>query len=500
MRVDKNMGQNKAKLERTVITTSRLMDFCSEKELVAQTGHSREEWSLVVLKELMDNALDACEDENISPEIDVEVSENSIRVADNGPGIPAETVQKILDFSVRVSSREAYVAPDRGAQGNALKTILTMPFVLDHGVGRVDITARGIRHAISIKLDSIRQEPIVAYNQEQSFVSERKRPQFVKNGTQVQVFWPDSACSILADAKTRFLQIADDYTFLNPHLTLHLNWMGDEKRIEAIDRDWMKWRPNEPTSPHWYEAEHLTRLIGAYIAHDRDRGSDRTVREFIAEFRGLSSTAKQKKVLDATGLGRVNLSVLANDHEIDRRKVESLLSAMQDTTKPVKPINLGVIGRDNLAAKFEKVGCEMESFDYKKVASESEDGLPFVLETAFGWCEKLSKRRLVLGVNWSPGILNPFRQLGKFGQSLDSILEQQRVGQHEPVVFLLHCAYPRVEYMDRGKSSVVIGGKKEDDSPDERHDDEDNDDDAEHENCSPKNAEGEKEAKTMEVK
>jgi hypothetical protein len=33
----------------------------------------------------------------------------------NLPGIPAATVDGILDFNVRASSREAYVAPDRGA-------------------------------------------------------------------------------------------------------------------------------------------------------------------------------------------------------------------------------------------------------------------------------------------------------------------------------------------------------------------------------------------------
>ena len=37
-------------------------------------------------------------------------------VVDNGPGIPAETINGLLDVSVRVSSREAYVAPDRGSQ------------------------------------------------------------------------------------------------------------------------------------------------------------------------------------------------------------------------------------------------------------------------------------------------------------------------------------------------------------------------------------------------
>ena len=48
-----------ALLDRTTFTTSRLLDFCSRKELIAQTGHRPEVWPLVVLKELVDNALDA---------------------------------------------------------------------------------------------------------------------------------------------------------------------------------------------------------------------------------------------------------------------------------------------------------------------------------------------------------------------------------------------------------------------------------------------------------
>ena len=76
---------------------------------------------------------------------------------DNGPGMPPETVADILDFSSRVSSREAYVAPDRGAQGNALKTILAMPFVLDGAAGHVEICARGLRHRIAFTVDALRR-------------------------------------------------------------------------------------------------------------------------------------------------------------------------------------------------------------------------------------------------------------------------------------------------------------------------------------------------------
>jgi hypothetical protein len=180
------------------------------------------------------------------------------------------------------------------------------------------------------------------------------------------------------------------------------------------------------------------------------------VREFVSEFRGLTGTAKQKKVLEATGLGREPLSALRNDTALDRDKVEDLLAAMQTHSKPVKPPILGIIGKDHFHQRFEAVGCEMDSFQYKKVTDTTE-GVPSVVETAFGWCpEGDDSRRLVTGVNWSPGIINPFRELGHFGQSLDTILSQQRADRDEPVILVLHMACPRVEYTDRGKSAVVV--------------------------------------------
>jgi len=83
--------------------------------------------------------------------------------------------------------------------------------------------------------------------------------------------------------------------------------------------------------------------------------------------------------------------------------------------------------------------------------------VPWVVETAFGWIPDDDRvRRLVTGVNWSPGIINPFRELGSFGQSLDTILSRQRADRDEPVILVLHMACPRVEYTDRGKSAVVV--------------------------------------------
>jgi hypothetical protein len=46
----------KPKLKRVPFTVSRLMEFCTKRELVNQTGHDFTEWPLVVLKELIDNS------------------------------------------------------------------------------------------------------------------------------------------------------------------------------------------------------------------------------------------------------------------------------------------------------------------------------------------------------------------------------------------------------------------------------------------------------------
>jgi len=439
------------KLNRTTFETSRLLEFCSEKELIAQIGHEKEEWPRVALKELVDNSLDACEEAGVAPEITIVVDRDGIAVSDNGPGIPTDTVDGVLNFSVRASSREAYVAPDRGAQGNALKTLVAMPFVLDGDRGRVDVSARGQRHEIAFAVDPIRQKPVIQ--------RETHSAQNVKSGTTIKLWWPDSACLILTDAKDEFLQLADDFTLLNPHLTLTIDWFGERTQTEATTPDWAKWRPSDPTSPHWYGQEHFERLVAAYIAHDQDHGTDRSVRELVKEFRGLTGTAKQKAVLEATGLARTNLSDLTNGEGLRHDVVARLLTAMQKQSKPVKPAALGVIGKDHIARRFQDLGCEMDSFEYGKVLEVDDEGLPTVIETAFGWrgeqCQ--DERRIITGVNWTASIVNPFRTLGSsYGDGLAALLEKQYAGSDEPIVFLLHCACPRVQYTDRGKSAVVI--------------------------------------------
>jgi DNA topoisomerase VI subunit B len=445
------------RLARETFKTSRLLDFCSARELSKQIGHGVEQWPLVIVKELIDNALDAAEEADIAPVIQIEVADGAISITDNGPGIPAETVAGVLDFSVRVSSREAYVSPTRGAQGNALKTIVAMAFALDGTRGETVIESQGTRHEVAFKVDHVRNEPKVDRVCSGSDV---------KIGTRVTVRWPVCACSKLGEAKPHFLQMAEDFGWLNPHLSISATWNGGCcVDLAASNPSWKKWQPHYPTSPHWYDVARLGRLMGAYIARDQDRGREpRTVREFISEFRGLSASAKQKLVLEEVGASRLSLpEFFGAVDQVNTEAIAKLLEAMQRQSKAVKPQDLGIIGKEHLASRFETAGADLRAFRYKHNCGDT-DGIPDLIETAFGYCpEGPPVRRIITGVNWSPAIGNPFRSLGTYGESLDSVLSEQRSGENEPIIFVLHLARPWIDYTDHGKTAIALNGGSGDD-------------------------------------
>lgn len=149
------------RVTRAAFTQSRMMDFFTRKELTMQIGAESHRWGEAILKELIDNALDACESAGIPPEISITSDGDQLAVRDNGPGIPDHVIDGVLDYSVRISTNAAYVSPTRGQLGNALKCVVAAPFVLNGSNGVVEIEANGKKHTIEITLDHIRPEPVI---------------------------------------------------------------------------------------------------------------------------------------------------------------------------------------------------------------------------------------------------------------------------------------------------------------------------------------------------
>jgi DNA topoisomerase VI subunit B len=443
------------------------MEFCTRRELVNQTGHDLWQWPLVVLKELTDNALDACEETEVAPVISITVKGNTIVVADNGPGIPLGTIDGVLDYSIRVSSREAYVSPTRGAQGNALKTILPMAYVLNEhqgesASGKTIIEAHGLAHHIVFTVDHIKQEPKIAHAAKRSSVVRGTRITVELAALQHE---GGQRTDIVEPCRVKFLHLAESYVWLNPHLTLRVSWNGERQiDIKASNPTWRKWLPSWPTSAHWYDPSRFRRYMAAHIAH---RGNI-TVREFVSEFRGLTATAKQKEVLAETGASHVSLHDFFGIQKANTKNIAKLLASLKRHSKLMQPVELGVIGKDHFCCLLEAAGGDPKTFTYNRSLGET-GGIPRVIEFAFGIhrdglgnAGQAPSRKIITGVNWSPGINNPFRQLGRGGEGLDGILAEARANTSQPIIAALHLACPRVAYTDRGKSAIVVDGEEND--------------------------------------
>ena len=364
-------------LARTTFETSRLLEFFTDKELQMQIGWSQVVWPLALVKELVDNALDACEAADIAPEIVVTVEPDAVSVQDNGPGLPERTLVRSLDYLTRVSDKTHYVSPTRGQLGNALKCVWAAPYVAAGERARVEVVTGGLRHTVEVRLDRIVQAPELRH---------AAAPDgFVKTGTLVRLQWPGVA-SFLGGVYGEALHgvqsaetLLHGYGLFNPHATFTLRRDGAPDRTwAATDPTWRKWRPDTPTSPHWYTVDRLRDLVAAYLADERRGPRGRTVREFVAEFNGLTGSAKQKAALAAAGLARARLADLATGDDVDRAKVAALLAAMQAESRPIKPAALGVIGKAHLARRLvDDYGTQEESVTYRKVEEVDDDGLPF---------------------------------------------------------------------------------------------------------------------------
>jgi DNA topoisomerase VI subunit B len=437
------MGEARRKradtFERKVFRVSRLADFATVDELVKQTGQPVENWVLVIVKELVDNALDEAEKAGVAPVVEITVTDNAITVADHGRGIASATIKSLVDYSFRTSSNAAYVSPTRGQQGNALQILFAMPFVLDGKEGEVLIESQGVTHTIRFSIDAVRQTPVVNHV---------KGGSAVRSGTKVTVRWPDSPTKI-ADAESGFLSLIAAYVWVNPHLKLTSEWRGERYGDErATDPGWTKWRSDMPTSAHWYDEARLSRLMAAYIADAEDRRSSAlSVRDFISLFRGLKGTQIAASICETLEIaGRETLA----DFYARPGAALALLTALRASSRPVKPRDLGVIGAAHLQARMVEQGCAEDSVVYRKAEIEH-NGTPYMIEVAFGYRgEDSGKGRLIAeGFNFSPAIGgSPFDLQGLFGQA--------QIEREDPVTVFVHAASPRLAFLDRGKARVAL--------------------------------------------
>ena len=186
--------------------------------------------------------------------------------------------------------------------------------------------------------------------------------------------------------------------------------------------------------------------MAAEIAHAEDaRRPAPSVREFVQQFRGLSSTVKASKICADIGVG--DRETLADYYRRAPDGVD-LLSCMKILSTPIKPAMMGVIGEGHLTTMLTTYGCDENAIVYRKAEFGYED-LPYAVEVAFGYRDDGSDMTLAEGFNFTPAIDgSPFQ--------LEELLARAYVEPEDPVVVFAHVACPRLDFLDRGKSRVRL--------------------------------------------
>jgi hypothetical protein len=433
-------------VQRTVFATPRAAEFVELRALQQQTGQAAEAFGHVIVKELLDNALDAAESAGRAPVVEIRTRTDHgiafVTVTDNGAGISPSTVAGVCDFTVLVSDKARYRGPARGAQGNALKTLLGIPAAL--GVTEpVVIDSTGIRHELTVTADAA-GDVVVHHDQTASARSA---------GTSVTVPLPAS----LDIDPNRWAYSA---AIVNPHASItvieraHSGADGEPLFYKPSAQRWSKWTPALPSSVYWYDQAAFTALVGSHVREIARTGDDVPLGKFISEFDGLSGSAKQKAIRTAAP-GVTHLSGLDGRDDV----ITGLHAAMLEHAKNFPPSRLGPVGRDHLQRLLDDE-YGVTRFWYRHTAC-TVDGVPWLSEIAVA--DTLKPGRTWFACNHGPAFGDPLgrtvlaaEEIRTTGAASFLSAADAETGSGGNRAAVVHVIFAATQFVDKGKVALVV--------------------------------------------
>lgn len=329
---------------------------------------------LTTLKEALDNSLDACEQEGILPEIEVQIkkigtgsSKNTdlikITVEDNGPGIEPDDLAKVFGEYL-ASSKFGKGQCSRGQQGIGISAATTWAQLTNAKGAFVLSKTKGMRKAIKGQVDvDIKSNTGILKNKE--MVDWDKKA----HGLRVE-FVIDGRIQLNGDGG--LITYLEGTVLVNPHLTLRYKLMdNDWVKVDRVTNEVPELPPATLPHPHTFKmGEFITHAtlygkisLANFLKTGFSRIQDQSIKDFVAK--GLPKNLLDKPV-----------SSLKQD---DFKKV---FQAVQDT-ELMAPSTKSVltVGEEALSKSIGRLG-EVDFFSVMARKPAICDFKPVVVEVA----------------------------------------------------------------------------------------------------------------------
>ncbi|NLD56634.1 MAG: DNA topoisomerase VI subunit B, partial [Methanomicrobiales archaeon] len=320
---------------------------------------------ITTIKEAVDNALDACEEAQVLPDIFISIKKTGsdlfrIVVEDNGPGIVPEQVPYVFG-KLLYGSRFHQIRQTRGQQGIGISAAVLYA-QLTSGIPAIVISRTShkepaYRFEIQIKIET--NEPdIIAQG---PFEWDRT------HGTRVQIEFKSTMA-----AKKKLVEYLRYTSVVNPHARFRVELDDEAFTFERVSQEVIACPVAIQPHPHGIEFGQLKRMAAA---------SDEKLIDFLVN--GFSRVGKKaaQEILDRAGLkGTVKAKGL------DANQLKALLDAMQAVAVPAPPSSqcLSPIGEELIRRGLDKE-YQMDFVSARTRASSVFSGHSFMVEAAIGY-------------------------------------------------------------------------------------------------------------------
>jgi len=396
---------------------------------------------ITTIKEAVDNALDACEEAQVLPDIFISIKKVSndifrIIVEDNGPGIVPAQVPFVFG-KLLYGSRFHQIRQTRGQQGIGISAAVLYA-QLTSGIPTIVISRTGSKESafkceIQIKIET--NEPDII--SQQPFEWDRI------HGTRVQIEFKSTM-----SAKKKLLEYLKYTSIVNPHARFRVELDDEAFTFDRVSHEIIACPVAIQPHPHGIEFGQLKRMAAA---------SDQKLIDFLIE--GFSRVGKKsaQDMCDKAGLKSTIKAKGLTAHEL-----KALLAAMQAVAVPA-PLStqcLSPIGEELIRRGLDKE-FQMDFVAARTRPSSVFSGHSFVVEAAIGYGGKLPPEGNAIILRFANRVPLMYQQgacaitscISNVNWKLYNISQQGL--PTGPILILVHVASTNVPFTSESKDAIA---------------------------------------------